>query len=180
MQLPSIQTASPFSSVQPQDTGSASSSSSSSDSDSATITANDFLQLLVTEMKNQDPTSNTDPNEYINQLVGVNSLEQLVQINQDLGGGASSSSSSGSASVAPSHGNSAQRTPAPVRPAIPSAAPTRAVGNLSVTDTGRQSARLVTALGTAAQTLAPGAQSSPLSSALDALRAHASQFNPAR
>ena len=48
--------------------------SSSSGDDSATITANDFLTLLVTEMKNQDPTANTDPNEYINQLVQVNSL----------------------------------------------------------------------------------------------------------
>ncbi len=48
------------------------------------ITANDFLSLLVTEMKNQDPTNQTDPMSYITQLVGVNSLEQLVQINQDL------------------------------------------------------------------------------------------------
>lgn len=176
MQLPSIQTPSPFSAVQSQDTGSTSSSSSSSDSNSATITANDFLQLLVTEMKNQDPTSNTDPNEYINQLVGVNSLEQLVQINQDLGGG-TTSSNSGSASVASSHGS-----PAAVRPAIPSAATTRSAGNLSLTDTGRQGARLATALGAAAQTLAPaqGASSSPLSSVLSALRAHASQYNPAR
>jgi flagellar basal-body rod modification protein FlgD len=40
--------------------------------------------LLVTEMKNQDPTADTDPNEYINQLVNVNSLEQLISINQTL------------------------------------------------------------------------------------------------
>jgi flagellar basal-body rod modification protein FlgD len=51
---------------------------------SASISANDFLTLLVTEMKNQDPTANTDPNEYINQLVNVNSLEQLIDINQNL------------------------------------------------------------------------------------------------
>src|SRR5215469_8621950 len=50
----------------------------------AGITANDFLTLLVTEMKNQDPTAQTDPNEYINQLVQVNSLEQLIEINQNL------------------------------------------------------------------------------------------------
>jgi flagellar basal-body rod modification protein FlgD len=49
----------------------------------ATITANDFLTLLVTELKNQDPTANTDPNEYVNQLVQVNSLQQLIQINQN-------------------------------------------------------------------------------------------------
>jgi flagellar basal-body rod modification protein FlgD len=60
-------------------------SSSSSTSSGATISANDFLTLLVTEMQNQDPTASTDPNEYINQLVNVNSLEQLIQINQTLG-----------------------------------------------------------------------------------------------
>jgi flagellar basal-body rod modification protein FlgD len=55
-----------------------------SSTDSATISANDFLSLLVTEMQNQDPTADTDPNEYINQLVNVNSLEQLININQTL------------------------------------------------------------------------------------------------
>jgi flagellar basal-body rod modification protein FlgD len=35
-------------------------------------------------MKNQDPTQPTDPNAYIQQLVGVNSLQQLIQINQGL------------------------------------------------------------------------------------------------
>lgn len=63
---------------------------SSSDANSPTIAANDFLTLLVTEMKNQDPTAQTDPNEYINQLVQVNSLEQLIQINQTLSSAASS------------------------------------------------------------------------------------------
>jgi flagellar basal-body rod modification protein FlgD len=81
--------------------GAASSNSSTS---SATITANDFLQLLVTEMKNQDPTSTTDPNEYIDQLVQVNSLEQLIQINQDLGAGSSSTSGATGQSVT-SQGN---------------------------------------------------------------------------
>jgi flagellar basal-body rod modification protein FlgD len=56
----------------------------SSDAGSATISANDFLTLLVTEMQNQDPTADTDPNEYVNQLVQVNSLEQLIDINQTL------------------------------------------------------------------------------------------------
>jgi flagellar basal-body rod modification protein FlgD len=62
----------------------ASGSAASSGSSSATISANDFLTLLVTEMQNQDPTADSDPNEYINQLVQVNSLEQLIDINQNL------------------------------------------------------------------------------------------------
>jgi flagellar basal-body rod modification protein FlgD len=52
--------------------------------DGATITASDFLVLLVTELKNQDPTQPTDPNAYIQQLVGVNSLQQLISINKNL------------------------------------------------------------------------------------------------
>jgi flagellar basal-body rod modification protein FlgD len=65
--------------------GSTSSLSSSSTSNSD-ITSDDFLTLLVSELKNQDPTQPTDPNAYVEQLVGVNSLQQLISINQDLGG----------------------------------------------------------------------------------------------
>ena len=46
-------------------------------------------------MQNQDPTSDTDPNEYINQLVQVNSLEQLIDINQTLSTDAGSTSGTG-------------------------------------------------------------------------------------
>ena len=74
-------------------------STSNSNASSATISGNDFLTLLVTEMQNQDPTATTDPNEYINQLVQVNSLEQLININQTL------SSTLGSSSTAPAASN---------------------------------------------------------------------------
>jgi flagellar basal-body rod modification protein FlgD len=75
-------------------------STSSSSSDSSTISANDFLTLLVTEMQNQDPTASTDPNEYINQLVQVNSLEQLISINQNLSTALGSSSTTSSSNAA--------------------------------------------------------------------------------
>jgi flagellar basal-body rod modification protein FlgD len=52
--------------------------------DSADITSSDFLTLLVSELQNQDPTQPADPNAYISQLVGVNSLQQLIQINSGL------------------------------------------------------------------------------------------------
>lgn len=71
-------------------------STSSSATDGATITASDFLTLLVTELKNQDPTQPTDPNAYIQQLVGVNSLQQLISINQDLTPTTTSTSGTGS------------------------------------------------------------------------------------
>ncbi|HWW23428.1 MAG TPA: flagellar hook capping FlgD N-terminal domain-containing protein [Edaphobacter sp.] len=60
------------------------SSTTSSTSTGSTITANDFLTLLVSELKNQDPTQPTDPTAYITQMVGVNSLQQLIEINSGL------------------------------------------------------------------------------------------------
>ena len=65
-------------------TASSTTSASTASTDDSTITANDFLTLLVTEMKNQDPTQPTDPNAYIQQLVQVNSLQQLIGINQGI------------------------------------------------------------------------------------------------
>ena len=90
-------------------------SSSSTGDPNASISANDFLTLLVTEMKNQDPTNATDPNQYINQLVSVNSLEQLIQMNQSLAAavyllqqqGTSTGGSGGSGNGASGSGNAA-------------------------------------------------------------------------
>jgi flagellar basal-body rod modification protein FlgD len=63
---------------------SSSGSTAAKSKSAGTITSSDFLTLLVSELKNQDPTQPTDPNAYIQQLVGVNSLQQLIQINQGL------------------------------------------------------------------------------------------------
>lgn len=63
-------------------TGTSGSTGSSASSSGEAISANDFLTLLVAEMKNQDPTQPTDPNQYITQMVDVNSLQQLIGINQ--------------------------------------------------------------------------------------------------
>jgi flagellar basal-body rod modification protein FlgD len=75
--------------------------------DSADITSSDFLTLLVSELQNQDPTQPADPNAYISQLVGVNSLQQLIQINSGLTSietPASGSGSSGNAIAATNSG----------------------------------------------------------------------------
>jgi len=164
--------------AQPADTTAGSGSTSSADTNSATVTANDFLQLLVTEMKNQDPTADTDPNEYVNQLVQVNSLQQLIQINQDLAPTGSSAPASGEGL----HRLGGAQTIA--QPATPASVP--ATGNLSVPANTGAASRVASALGTAAQTLAPGSSSSPLDSILSTLRARAQQArtsttaNPAR
>jgi flagellar basal-body rod modification protein FlgD len=136
------------------DSGSTDSSSSSS----ASISANDFLTLLVTEMQNQDPTADTDPNEYINQLVSVNSLEQLIDINQTLSTGLGDSST-GSASGSPStqvaaHNagasaaahSAASASAATGNPLSQAAGAKQAPGNLSVPDPRPAASRVAHAL----------------------------------
>ncbi len=122
-----------------------SSDSSSSTSDSATISANDFLTLLVTEMQNQDPTATTDPNEYINQLVNVNSLEQLISINQTLTGAMgttsdSQSTGSGSTQFTSQAAEAASRMQSTLHTAPVSG------GNLSVPQSSMAAQRVATAL----------------------------------
>ena len=128
------------------------SSSSSSSSSAATISSNDFLTLLVTELKNQDPTSNADPNEYVNQLVAVNSLEQLVNINQTLSTDLGSSSSSSGASSAQVKGATASPSSALATPSAATATTSSASGTASSSSN---------VFGAAAAKLAPGNLSIP-------------------
>ena len=60
------------------------SSSSNAAGSSSDITANDFLTLLVSELKNQDPTQPTDGSQFLTQLATFSQLEQLIGIRQDL------------------------------------------------------------------------------------------------
>jgi flagellar basal-body rod modification protein FlgD len=48
------------------------------------LTSNDFITLLVTQLKQQDPTNPVDPTQFVTQLVQFNTLEQVMQINQIL------------------------------------------------------------------------------------------------
>jgi flagellar basal-body rod modification protein FlgD len=41
-----------------------------------------FLQLLVTQLQNQDPMNPMDNQQFITQLASFSSLEQLMSINQ--------------------------------------------------------------------------------------------------
>lgn len=70
----------------PTAAASAGSPSSSSSASTAGGLANEstFLQLLVTQIKNQDPTQPMDSSTFLTQLAQFSSLEQLVSINQDL------------------------------------------------------------------------------------------------
>jgi flagellar basal-body rod modification protein FlgD len=71
-------------------TNSATSSAATSDSNSATAKAkldedlNKFLNLLVTQLKNQDPLDPMDANEFTSQLVQFASVEQQIYQNSNL------------------------------------------------------------------------------------------------
>ena len=48
----------------------------------ASLTSEDtFLKLLVAQIQNQDPTSPSDPTQFVSQLTQYSELEQLIQIN---------------------------------------------------------------------------------------------------
>ena len=49
-----------------------------------TVNYNQFLQLLVAELQYQDPTSPTDPTQYMSQLASFSSVGQQVQTNSTL------------------------------------------------------------------------------------------------
>jgi flagellar basal-body rod modification protein FlgD len=58
--------------------------SSTTTSPPATVNYNQFLQLLIAQMKNQDPTSPTDMSQYMSQFAQLSSVEQAVQTNAKL------------------------------------------------------------------------------------------------
>ena len=68
--------------VQPRDTQSNSPSSGAA-SDSM-VTEQTFLQLLVAQLKNQDPLQPQDGAQFVAQLAQFSSLELEVQMRQDL------------------------------------------------------------------------------------------------
>lgn len=83
--------------------GTSGSGTSSSSSTSAaaldTPTESMFLQLLIAQMQNQDPTSPQDPTQFVGELAQFSELEQVLGIRQDtdtmvqdLGAGATSAS----------------------------------------------------------------------------------------
>lgn len=61
-------------------------SQSKSDSQTSTKTPdyNAFLQLLVTQLKNQDPTEPVDSTQYMSQLATFSQVEQQMQSNAKL------------------------------------------------------------------------------------------------
>lgn len=57
---------------------------SKKDSAKATLDYNNFLQLLITQMKNQDPTDPMDATEQVSQLATFSQVEQQIKTNTNL------------------------------------------------------------------------------------------------
>ncbi|MBX4932503.1 flagellar hook assembly protein FlgD [Rhizobium bangladeshense] len=65
-------------------TNSTSTNSPSSAQSKATMNYDNFLQLLIAQMKNQDPTDPMDASEQVAQLATFSQVEQTIQTNTKL------------------------------------------------------------------------------------------------
>ena len=63
---------------------STSTSTSSSTTTTPTVNYTEFLQLLVQELKNQDPSNPSDPTQFVSQIATFSNVEQAVQSNATL------------------------------------------------------------------------------------------------
>jgi len=66
---------------------------------STTVNKDEFLNLLVTQLKNQDPLNPTDQKEMLAQLAQFSSLEQMQNLNQTLTAGSQFSQMAQSAAL---------------------------------------------------------------------------------
>lgn len=67
------------------DSGTSSSTTSTSNGTSALGNEQIFLQLLVAQIKNQDPMNPTDSTTFMTQLAQFSDLEQLISLNTSVG-----------------------------------------------------------------------------------------------
>jgi len=88
-------------------TSNSSSSSTGTSGLTGTTTGQTFLNLLVKELQNQDPTAPMDSTAMVGQMISLNQLDQLISINQVLG-----SATAAPASVAGASANSTQSSAA--------------------------------------------------------------------
>lgn len=78
-------TANPFdtSSTVGSSSSTSSSGSSTSSSDTPQVTQNQFLELLVTQLQNQDPLDPTNSDQFMSELAQFSQLQEVMGIHQD-------------------------------------------------------------------------------------------------
>lgn len=66
-----------------ESTKSGSDSSSSASSASTSVNQNDFLKLLVAQLKNQDPMNPADSTQFMGELAQFSQLQEMIGVHQD-------------------------------------------------------------------------------------------------
>src|SRR5260370_41469470 len=61
------------------------SSGSGSAAGAATLGGTNFLTLMLAQLKNQDPTSPVDSNQFLNQLASLSTVQGITQLNTSFG-----------------------------------------------------------------------------------------------
>jgi len=72
------------SSMAPSTTAGSTTSSSSASSSTSSLSQNDFLQLLMTQLQNQDPLNPTDTNEMITEMCQLTSTQAITNMETDI------------------------------------------------------------------------------------------------
>jgi len=65
-------------------TGKSNTTNTTTTTSSNSVDYNTFLQLLIAEMKNQDPTNPMDTSQYMSQFAQLSTVEQAMQTNSKL------------------------------------------------------------------------------------------------
>jgi len=65
-------------------TSSSTSSSTAGLSSTLNLDFSEYLQILTTQLQNQDPTNATDPNQFTQELVEMGGVQQQITTNTDL------------------------------------------------------------------------------------------------
>jgi flagellar basal-body rod modification protein FlgD len=66
-------------------TGGTNNPASTSNGASPTLDYNDFLQLMVAQLQNQDPLNPTDSSQFMSQIAEFSNVEQSINANNKLG-----------------------------------------------------------------------------------------------
>ncbi len=103
-------------------------------SSTSALGENDFLQLMMDQLKNQDPTSPSDPSQFLSQLASFSTLEQETSISSSSTATASEQASAAAVgllgkSVSYHDANGATQTGTVGKVDITSSGPTLTVGS---------------------------------------------------
>jgi flagellar basal-body rod modification protein FlgD len=71
--------------VPPTSSGASTPAPSSSSQSAPTLGYNDFLQLMIAQLQNQDPLNPTDSSEFMSQIAEFSNVEQGINANSKLG-----------------------------------------------------------------------------------------------